>query len=134
MAVGRVGLGDHQDPARALVEAIDESGPGAPPTARAPGPAAFAVTDVVHQRVEQGARPMAGARVHHEARRLVHHQKLRVLVEHVQREGFGIDRRRLTNRHVTGDHVAGTDPPGGLGPPAIDGDQPTVDAPLRARA
>ena len=49
IAVGRVGLGDHEDPTRALVEAMNESRPGASPSARPPGLGAFAVTDVVHE-------------------------------------------------------------------------------------
>ena len=133
IAVGRVGLRDHEDAARALVEAMDQSGPGTPSIAGLPRLGALTVTDVMHQPVQQRARPVARAGVHHETGRLVHHQDLRVLVEHVQREGLGLDHGGVAHRHVTGDHVARADQAGGLGPAAVDGDQPAVDPPLGGR-
>ena len=125
VAMGRVGLRDHQHPARALVEAVDQPGPRAPSVTGG---------DVVHEPVEQRAAPVPGAGVHHEPRRLVDHQQVRVLVEHVERERLGLDRGRLTHRHVAGDHVAGPDQPRGLGRAAVDRDQAALDPPLRERA
>src|SRR3977135_2254610 len=45
IAVGRVGLRDHEDAARALVEAMDQSGPGAPSIAGLPRLGALTVAD-----------------------------------------------------------------------------------------
>ena len=77
---------------------------------------------------------MAGTRVHDETGEFVDHQQVRVLVEHVQGERLGLHRRGLAHRHVTRDHVARADQPGGLGLPAVDGDQAPVDPPLGGRA
>ena len=133
IAVGRVGLRDHEDSARALVEAIDQSRPGAPSIAGLPRLGALTVADVVHQPVQERARPVAGAGVHHETGGLSTTRICVIFVEHVQREGLGVDRRGVVRRHVTGDHVARADQAGGLGPAAIDGDQPAVDPPPGGR-
>ena len=42
------------------------------------------------QAIEQGAAPVAGRRMDHQAGRLVDHQQVRVLVDHVQRHGLGL--------------------------------------------
>ena len=44
---------------------------------------------VVQQRVEQGALPVAAARMHHQADRLVDHQQGIVLVDDVERDVLG---------------------------------------------
>ncbi len=134
MAMGRLGLGDHEDAARALVEAVDESRPGPLLVAGRDRIPTLAPADVIHERVQQGARPVAGRRMHHEPRRLVDDQQHRVFVKDLDRNGLGRDRQRLAHGNVARDDIARADALRGLRAAAIDGDETPLDQPLRARA
>ena len=60
--MGRLGLGDHEDAAGALVEAVDESRPGPLLVAGRERIPTLAPADVIYERVQQGAGPVAGRR------------------------------------------------------------------------
>ena len=81
--VGAVVLGDHHEPARVLVEAMDDARPQHPADARQ------AAGAMRQERVDQRAAGMARRRMDHEAGRLVEHQEMRVLVQDVERDRLG---------------------------------------------
>ena len=92
----RVRLGrarDDQQPAGVLVEAVHESG------------ARYACEPAIvrEQRILQRVRAVAGARMHHQARRFVEHQQLAILVHDLERQRLGCDRgcRRRTAPAIT---------------------------------
>ena len=87
-AMRLVGLGDDQQPARVLVEAMHDAGPRHAADA---GEAGAAMGD---QRVDQRAGGVAGARMHHEAGRLVDDDERVVLIDDVERNGLARAARR----------------------------------------
>jgi hypothetical protein len=76
-------LRHHQQAAGVLVEAMHDAGAGN----------AGQLRRMVQQRVEQGARGIAVARMHHQAGRLVDHDQRFVLEHDGERDVFGRDRR-----------------------------------------
>jgi hypothetical protein len=76
-------LGDHHQAAGVLVQAMHDAGPRH----------LVELRDVVQERIEQGAAPVAAARVNDQACRLVDHQQAIVLMDHLQRDI--LRRRRL---------------------------------------
>ncbi len=127
----RVGLGDDEHPAGALVEAMDEAR-SLPPVVTIGGRLGDARSpEVMHQPVQQRAGPVARRRVHHEPRRLVHDQELIVFVEHLDRDRLREDGGQCAHGHVTDDDVAGTDPSSRLARLAVDGDHAARDPALR---
>jgi hypothetical protein len=75
-----VGLGDDQQAARVLVEAVDDAGPAHAADARE------AVAAMGDERVDQRAGPVAGGRMDDEARRLVDDDEVRVLEDDGERD------------------------------------------------
>ena len=73
---------DHH-PGRTLVEAMHDP---RPEHAAHPGEIAAVVEQGVHER----APGVAGCGVHHEARGFIDHHDVGVLIEHLQRDGFGL--------------------------------------------
>jgi hypothetical protein len=87
-------LGDHQEPARVAVEAVDDAGP-------CDARDAAVVVAARAERVDERPAPVAGRRVDHEAGRLVDDQQVLVLVDDVDRDlGRRGDLRRDDRRDV----------------------------------
>ena len=107
--MGAVGLGDHEEAARILVEAVHDAGP------RDAADAGKACTAMGDQRIDEGAGLIAGRRMHDQAGRLVDDDQLGVLVDDVERDRLRLRGRRLRRRHGHGDLVAGTEAPARLG-------------------
>lgn len=91
--MGQIVLRHHEEPARVLVEAVDDAGPAHPADARQAGAA------MGDESVHQGARVVTRRRVHHEARRLVDHDEVVVLVGDHEVQAFGHRLRRRRFRH-----------------------------------
>ena len=92
--LGRVVLGDHQQPARVAVEAMDDARPG-----DAGDPAVLGPAGPRQQRVDQRvAVVVPGRRVDDEARRLVDDEQVVVLVDDRERDVRG-------RREVEGDRL-----------------------------
>ena len=101
--VRTVGLRNHQQAGRVLVEPVHDAGPAHAADAREAIPA------MGDQRVDERARPVARGRMDHHPLRLVDHDD-RVVLEHdVERDGFGGRQRRLGRRNRDRDRVAGVD-------------------------
>src|SRR5690606_35269472 len=64
---------------------------------------------MMDERVDQRARPVAGAGMHDEARRLAKDDQVVVLVEHVERDVFGLRLGIARLRQGDLDAVAGMD-------------------------
>ncbi len=60
----------------------------------------------VQQRIDQGAAVVAGTGVHDQADRLVDHQQVLVLEQHVQRDVFRLGAGLGFQHHLQGDHLA----------------------------
>src|SRR6266436_5840321 len=100
-AVRKVGFRDQQQARGVAVEAVHDPGPALGGALRERG-APF------HQDVDQRVVPMAGARVHHQTRRLVQHGEVLVFVREAEiavggSVGLG---RRLFGRQLDGHHGA----------------------------
>ena len=120
--MGPVGLRDEEHSGGVPVETVDDPG-----TELASD--AGEVAHVVQERVHQRAGGVAGRRVNHESRGFVDREDVLVLVEHRQRNGLGLDRRRPRLGDVDLDVLAGADHVRSLGrrPRKADGalsDQP----------
>ena len=89
-----VRLGHHQQAGRVLVEAVHDARPPHAADARQALPA------MGDQGVDQRARGVAGPGMHGQARRLVDDDQVRVLVDHDERHGLRLRRRRLRWRHI----------------------------------
>ena len=98
MIVRLLRLGHHQESRGPFVQPVDDSGP------HRLLPAQF--LQMVGQGVGQGPTPIAGSRVDHLSRRLVHHQQPGVLVKHVQGYRFRRQARRLRRGRVHADLVS----------------------------
>ncbi len=118
-------LGDDQEAARVLVEAVDDPG------ARHAGK----LRRVVQQRVQQRAVPVAAARVHDEACRLVDDEQRVVLGDDRQGDRFR-EKRHLPRIGGRMDHdlLAAVDPCGRRRDAAVDRDPTGVDPGPQARA
>ena len=106
--VGPVVLGDDQEAARVLVEAVHDAGPLHAADARQARPA------VGDQGVHQGAGRIAGGRMHHQASGLVDDDHVVVLVDDGERDRFSLRHRRLRWRHRDCDCLAGVDALAGI--------------------
>jgi hypothetical protein len=102
----------HQDAARPLVQPVDDAGPARPSHAGHLGVA-------VEEMVGEGAGGAAGARMDGQARRLVEHHDLGVLMEHVQVPPLGEDPLLLELRRGALDAIARGERSGGLGRAAV---------------
>ena len=114
--VRRLGLGDHHQAGGVEVQAVHDAGPQFAADAAdvgAPG----------QQGVDQGAVGMARPRVDGQARRLVHHDQVLVLVDGGNRYVLRDQVRGGPGRRDTYDYrVPGPNPLGGTGDASIDGD------------
>ena len=89
---------------------------------------------IMEQRVHQRAFRGSGARVHHHARRLIHHGHVFILVQHVQGDLLRSGSQRRSRQHLDVDHVAGHHPLRAPYQPAAQSNPPFVDQFLNARA
>ena len=92
-------LRHHEQPARVLVEAMDDAG------ARHAGKR----RRVREQRVEQRAVGLAGARMHHQSGRLVDHDQRGVLVHDLERHALRLRHVRRRRRGLEHDPLASRD-------------------------
>ena len=92
----RIGLGDHEQARRVLVQPMDNSRPLDAADARE------AISAVGDQGVYEGARRVSRRRVNDETRRLVDHDQIVVFIDGVERKIFALDagyfRFRQTDR------------------------------------
>ena len=79
-AAGRGGGGHQQQAGGVLVESMHDAGPGQRGERRT----------AMQQAVHQGAVPLPGARMHHHARRLVHHRKCSSSCTKAKPTGWGL--------------------------------------------
>ena len=102
-----IGLGDNKQARGPSVKTMDD--PGAPDTANP-----RKGLTVVEQRMDQrpGRVPRAG--VDHQAGRLVNHEKVLVLIDHIERDGFGGEIEGDGRRDAKADHLAGPEKTTGL--------------------
>ncbi|MNT37936.1 hypothetical protein D3C72_1741030 [compost metagenome] len=103
VAVGGVVLGDDHHAARFLVEAVDDAG------ALDAADARQRVAAMVDQRIDERARPIAGAGMHDKAGRFAQHDKVVVLIEHVERDILALRFRIFGLRQVDLETVARLD-------------------------
>src|SRR5712692_4107086 len=117
----------HDDqPGCALVEAVDDSGPRLTSGPR-PAPAA------PQQRVDEGARVMAGRRMHNHARRLVDDHQVRVFVDDLERDRLGGRNRDVGRWDLVLDDVPFRNAVRGIGGLAVDADHVAFDEPRGSR-
>ena len=87
------------------------------------------------QRVDQRSRPVSGGRMHDQSLGLVDDDDVVVLVDHVERNGFGRRLRRRGRRHVDDDRGAGIDAMARITDRApVDRDRTGLDQRLEPRA
>ena len=106
MIVYLLRLGHHQESRGPFVQPVHDSRPD--------GLLPAQLLQMVGQGVGQGPAPVAGSRMHHLSRRLVHHQQARVLVEHGQGNRFRRQVRGLRRGRIHPDLVSRTEPVAGL--------------------
>ncbi len=97
--MGLVGLGDNEQARGPSVKTMDD--PGAPDAANP-----RKGRTVVEQRMHQCPGRVARAGVDHQAGRLVNHEKVLVLKDDIERDGFGDEIQRDGGRDSQGDHLA----------------------------
>jgi hypothetical protein len=88
--VRRIILRDDHDARRPAIEPMDNARPDSAANAAE-------IADVVEQRIDERARRVAGAGMHHHPGRFVQHREVCVLIEDVQRQRFRCDVR---GRHI----------------------------------
>ena len=118
--VGALGLGQDDEPGRALVEPVDDAGAPRPAHARHAG-------GMRERRGGERPRRLAGARMRDHAGVLVHHEDVLVLEDDAQRDRLG---RHLLGRkrwNLGRDRLARAEPMRGLRRPPVDRGHPLVD-------
>ena len=105
--VRAVVLGYEQQPRGILVDAVDDARPDLPADAGE-------IVKMLQQRVDQRAALVAGRGMDHHARWLEHHRHVRVLIQDVQVDVLGLDRRGFGLRDADGHAVAGAQFAAGL--------------------
>ena len=90
--MGLIRLGDHQETARVLIEAVDDAGP---PHSADAGETRPAMGD---ERIDQGSGFMSGGRMHHKTSGFVDHDEVLVLIDDRQRDGLGLGLGRSGGR------------------------------------
>ena len=88
----RLGLRHHQQPRGILIQAVHDAGP-LYPADTGKGRAA-----VVQQAVDQSPAAVPGRRMHHQSRWFIDHQQSVILVNNIERDGFGFKPSRLCGR------------------------------------
>ncbi len=118
-------LTSHEKSARVLVEPVHDTRPGNRRKLRR----------AVQERIEQGPFPVAASGMNHQARRLVDHQYVVVLVDDVERDRLGA-KRRVHRAGLRADFYALAAPNllVGLGGVRIEADVPLSQPPLQAVA
>ena len=107
--MGRVMLGDDDEPGRVFVQTVDNARP------RNPADAGKAVAAMGDEGVHERAGPVARRRMHHEARRFVNYDDVRILVAHVEGDVLAARRGRGRRRRGQAVSLARAQPPGGVG-------------------
>ncbi len=115
----------HEKSARVLVEPVHDPGPRNRCKLRR----------AVQERIEQRPLPVAASGMNHQARRLVDHQYVVVLIDDVERDRFGAKRRvRRAGLRPDLDALAAPDLLLGFGGVRIEADVPVLQPPLQAVA
>jgi len=104
---------DDHDARRSPIESMHDARP-----TLAANPAQ--VRDVMQERVHERARGVPCARMHHHARRLVHDDDIRILVENLERHRLGFHRRGRSGGKTHDNPVASMN--GKVGPRVASGD------------
>ncbi len=127
-SVRRVGLGDDHDAGGLLVQAVHQPRPLLP--ADRGDRAAFG-SEVMEQRVDERAAPVAGRGMNDQPRRLIEHQEVGVFMEDLKGNGLRVQFQRFRTRNLQHDRVAGLDFVARFDDPAIDADAAVFDQPLK---
>ena len=118
----QIGLGDHEEAGRVLVEPVHDPGPLHPAD---PGQALAAMSD---QRIHERSALVTGGRVDDEARRLVDHDEVRILVHDRKRHRLACGLGRSRRREVKPGPRPGRDPLARVaGGCAVEGDAAIAD-------
>src|SRR5450756_1472240 len=121
--LGRVRLGNHDQPGRVAVQAMHDPGP-----LDARDAAVFRVAR--QERIDHRPAPVPGRRVDDEPGRLVDHQHVRVLVQDLKRDRLGLDVGRLRRRNAEEQRVPGPYDRARLEGHPVDGQVPIDDQAL----
>ena len=123
-----VGLGDHQEAARILVEAVHD------PRPHHPADAGKARAAMRNEGIDQGSGLVPRRGMDDQAGRLVDDDEVVVLVDDVEGDRFRPRLGRHRRRHRHDDLLAGTDDPARLGDRhPVDGHRAVDDQGFRAR-
>ena len=90
--------------------------------------------EVVQQGIDQGARPIAGGRMDHQAGLFIQDQHCVIFIENFKGNRLGLHHERLGPGDPEHDDVAGFDFVTGLGDLTVDGDMAVEDQTLEGRS
>ena len=123
-----LGLRDNYQSRRILIKPMNDTGTGDAAYPRQ-------IWAMVKERVNQGSRKMAGSRMDHHTRSLVHDKHIGIFVNDIQRYVLGLRRRRNGRRNFHFNDIGlGDLHPGFLGDDGIDLHKTALDKALDARA